>query len=325
MPESLPMFEFHFLRPWWLLLIPAAFVLFRRLRRAHNATEQWRGAIADHLLEHLAVGGGGRRRVRPYHLLIATLVVGSIAMAGPAWERELTPFTEDRAPLIVAIKLTDSMLSVDQQPTRLDRARQKLRDLLAARQGARTAVIAYAGSAHAVLPLTDDVQLLEIYVDALDPLLMPVEGDAPDQALQLAERMLNVESAAGTIVFMTDGIDRTFADAFSAHAENSADQIVLWSFGTDEGGPIKDSVDLAAGADFAGLSAVASAASAAIVRSTVDESDVSSIMRSVRTHLVNAIEADENLRWHDAGYYLLWPFVLLTMFWARRGWTVVWA
>ena len=70
-----------------------------------------------------------------------------LVVAGPTWEREITPFTEDHAPLVIAIELTPSMLCTDQQPTRLERARHKVRDLLARRRGARTAVIGYAGSA----------------------------------------------------------------------------------------------------------------------------------------------------------------------------------
>ena len=319
------MFEFHFLRPWWLLLIPPAIYLFVRLRRAFSVADQWRGEIADHLIEHLGVGSEGKKLVRPYQLITLVLILGSIAMAGPTWERELTPFTEDRAPLVVALELTESMMSVDQQPTRLERAKQKLRDLLAARQGARTAVIAYAGSAHAVLPLTDDVQLLEIYIDSLSPDLMPRDGDAPDQALSKAASMLASEEAAGTIVFMTDGIDRIHEAAFAEHAANSADQVVLWSFGTDNGGPIEDSNAIAPPVDSAGLRMIANASGGPMIASTVDAADVDRVLRDVQSHLVNAIESDENLLWHDAGYYLVWPLMLLTLIWSRRGWTVVWA
>ncbi|MEJ2140352.1 MAG: hypothetical protein P8Y61_13075 [Gammaproteobacteria bacterium] len=92
---------FHFLRPWWLLLIPAAIWLHLVLRRAVSAADQWRGIIAPELLEHLVVGGGKSRRLRPYQLQTALIIIASLALAGPTWERELTPFTEDRAPLVI--------------------------------------------------------------------------------------------------------------------------------------------------------------------------------------------------------------------------------
>ena len=181
---------FHFLRPWWLLLIPAAMWLHLTLRRAVSAADQWQGIIAPELLEHLVIGRGNRRRLRPYQLQTVLLIVTSLALAGPAWEREITPVTEERAPLVIALELTDSMLGTDQAPTRLEGARQKIRDLLGERQGARTAVIAYAGSAHAVPPLTDDTDLVNMYLESLTPDVMPQSGDRPDRALQLAASML---------------------------------------------------------------------------------------------------------------------------------------
>ncbi len=73
---------------------------------------------------------------------------------------------------------------------RLERAKQKVADLLASRRGARTAVVAYAGSAHAVLPLTDDTDLVNMYLESLTPEVMPQSGDRPDRALELAASML---------------------------------------------------------------------------------------------------------------------------------------
>ena len=58
----------------------------------------------------------------------------------------------NRAAGHVAIEVSDSMRSNDVQPTRLDRARFKVLDLIAARTGSRTALIAYAGTAHVVVP-----------------------------------------------------------------------------------------------------------------------------------------------------------------------------
>jgi len=317
---------FHFLRPWWLLLIPAAIWLHVTLRRAVSAADQWQGIIAPELLEHLVVGQGKARRMRPYQLLTLLLVVASLALAGPTWERELTPFTEDRAPLVIAIELTDSMLGTDQPPTRLERAKQKVADLLAARRGARTAVVAYAGSAHAVLPLTDDTDLVNMYLESLTPDVMPQSGDRPDRALELAASMLARESAPGTILFMSDGIDQGYADSFASVFSDSADQLLVLAFGTESGGLVDGGGvgDMAPPVDRAGLRAVAAAGGGMQVASTVDDSDIADLNRRVQRHLVNAIESDEDLQWRDAGYFLVWPLVLVVLLWFRRGWTVQW-
>jgi Ca-activated chloride channel family protein len=310
--------DFHFLRPWALLFVPYAIWLHTRLRRAYSAALQWRGAIAPELLAHLTVAGQGRRRLRPYQLMTAVITLGAVAVAGPTWEREITPFTQDRAPLVIAIEVAPSMLGVDQQPTRLERARHKARDLLQRRRGARTAVVGYAGSAHVLLPLTDDTGLLEVYLEALEPELMPRDGDSPSRALRAAEKVLAGEDVAGTVLFMTDGIDRTHAGDFAEFAERSSDQLLFLSFGTELGSPPTPPVDRA------GLEAVASAGGGSVLASTLGEEDVDALMRRIRTHLVNAIEADEALSWQDRGYPLAWAVAACMVFWFRRGWTVQW-
>jgi Ca-activated chloride channel family protein len=327
----MPEWDFHFLRPLWLLFIPYALWLHTRLRRAYSASLQWQGAIEPQLLEHLTVSGRGPGRLRPYQLMTVLLVFNALAVAGPTWEREITPFTQDRAPLVVAIELTPSMLGTDQQPTRLERARQKLRDLLKQRRGARTAVVGYAGSAHLLLPFTDDTELLEIYLEALHPDLMPVPGDAPERALALAESMLANEPVSGSVLFLTDGIDRSAADAFREFAAQTGSQLIFLAFGSDEGGPIEDAgIDLtgqnavAPPVDRRGLDAVAAAADGRVLSASLHDDDVASIIRRIHTHLVDSIDLDEALAWRDAGYPLVWGVALCMLVWFRRGWTVQW-
>jgi Ca-activated chloride channel family protein len=326
--------QFHFLRPYWLLIIPVAIWLHLRLRRGFSAALQWQAAIQPHLLQHLTVSGQDTRRLRPYQLMTAALILASAALAGPTWQREITPFTEDRAPLIIALELTPTMLGTDQSPTRLERAKQKIRDILERRKGARTALIGYAGSAHAVLPLTDDAALIEIYLESLTPALMPRSGDNAASALALADKMLEAEDAAGTVLFMTDGIDRTNAPDFAAHSETSQDQLLFLAFGSAEGGPISAAgaggqtfglIDgNAPGVDLGGIEAVADTGGGIVIRSTPDLGDIDALAGRIRSHLVNTVQQDERLQWRDFGYVLVWPLAFIVLLWSRRGWTVRW-
>lgn len=326
--------QFHFLRPLWLAVVPFAIWLHLRLRRGFSATAQWRSAIAPHLIEHLTVVGMDAKLVRPYQIMTAVLVLASVALAGPAWQREITPFTEDRAPLVIALELTPTMLGVDQPPTRLERAKHKIRDLLERRKGARTSVIGYAGSAHAVLPLTNDAGLIELYLASLTPALMPLDGDNASTALTLATEMLAREKVAGTILFMTDGIDRTYAASFGKHRTESHDQLLFLAFGTTNGGPISKTGSggktfglvngLAPGADLGGIKGVSDASGGNVFQATADLADVDALSRRIRSHLVNAIVNDERLQWRDFGYVIVWPLAFLILLWARRGWTVHW-
>lgn len=327
--------QFHFLRPMWLLLIPCAVWLYFVLARKIPDARHWTVVIPPELLQHMTVGGDRARRLRPYQVQVAILILASVAMAGPTWQKEVTPFTQDKAPLIIALELTPTMLAVDQQPTRLDRAKQKILDTLETRTGARTGLIAYAGSAHIVLPLTEDADLIKIYLESLEPSLMPKGGDDAVGALDLAATLLDREDTAGTVLFMTDGVDRTFADPFAQFVTNTDTQVLFMVFGGDANSPIDESgaggqkfglIDgNAPPADVAGTQAVSSASGGELVRATPDARDVDTLSRSIRRHLVNTVQEDENLQWKDAGYWVLWPLALLLLLWFRRGWTTRWS
>ena len=317
-PVLLMLSSFHFLRPYWLLMILPAIVIYWLLWRQQSASRQWSSAIAPHLLKHLIVGSEQQKRVRPSRLLLPLLIIAALAMAGPTWKREPTPFTEDQAPLVIALDVSSSMEMTDIQPSRLQRAQQKVRDLLAERSGARTALLAYAGSAHTVLPLTDDQNILEMYVEALSPAIMPEQGKDAAKALALAKEMLAKEEVPGTILFLTDGISKEQVPAFADFHRQNKDQVAVLGIGTTMEG-IKNPLDRE------GLEALSKEAGVYVSTVTVDDSDVQRINRRITSHLKAVQSEDKNQRWQDFGYWLLYPTALLILFWFRRGWTIQWA
>ena len=326
--------DFHFLRPEWLLGVAGALAVWFLVRRSASLERQWRGVIAPHLLGHLKVGAGGRARIRPLDTVVAALVLASIGLAGPTWEREATPFSEDTAPLVLALELSQTMDAIDVAPTRLERAKQKIRDVLERRKGARTGLLVYAGTAHLVLPLTDDPSILETFVTELSTDLMPVAGNEPVKALALAEAMLEKEDTPGTILFFTDGIPAGRADAFAAHRGRTPDVVMALAFGTSEGGPVRLPDDrfatdasgrrIVARLDREGLESLADQAGVWVGSATVDQADIDRIDRRMERHLRSAREDDPGARWSDVGYWLAWPVALLTLLWFRKGWTVRW-
>ena len=334
MPDIGTLAEFHFLRPWWLAGIVAAALLHFALGRRLGAQRQWRGIIAAHLLPHLIVNRGRDPWFAPRSLLALTFALACVALAGPAWQRERPPFVEDRAPLVIAVDLSPTMNAVDVAPTRLARAKQKVRDLIALRAGARTALIAYTGDAHVVLPFTDDAKILTAYVDALATELMPVAGRKPAAALAAAESLLASEPTPGSILFITDGFPEADRQAFVDHSHASENGVFALAVGTPQGGPMRTGPGRYAQAaggekmiarlDAAGLEGVANAAGATLVSATFDRSDVERIQRTVQTRLEQAIEQSARTRWRDAGYWLTWSVLLLVACSFRRGWTVRW-
>ena len=185
---------FHFLRPAWLLLAIFGALLPLLWRRSQNQQRRLRAIIAPHLLPYLLITPQDPQRLRPVHITAALLILGAMAAAGPTWEQDRPAFVENRAPLIIALDLSPSMDASDIQPTRLEAAKHKLHDLIARRSGARTALIAYAGSAHLVLPATDDPALLDSLIQALSSDLIERPGKNVAAVLEQAKRLLVAEN-----------------------------------------------------------------------------------------------------------------------------------
>lgn len=321
----------HFLRPQWLLvLVPT--VLFYIVVRRSSPEHQWRRIIAPHLLQHLKVSGDTSILFRPLHLITLLLALGAVALAGPTWERERSPFAEDTAPLVIALDLSVTMNAVDIQPSRLERSKQKIRDLLAMREGARTALLVFAGSAHSVLPLSDDASILETFLSALETSIMPIEGNDIAKALDLAKELLSRDETPGSILFLTDSIATDDVPAFVEHQERSRDALLVLAVGTSNGGPVRtgdgeyatDDVGrrIIASLDTEGFDALASETGAFVAGVTVDDEDVRAVSRRIRSNLRAAQAEDETARWRDFGYYLTIPIAFLGAVWFRRGWTV---
>jgi Ca-activated chloride channel family protein len=203
------MSEFHFLRPLWLLALPAVAALIIGLLRAKHSSRSWAAVCDAQLLPFMLVGQRGpqRRSSAPWLVgLAGSLLV--IALAGPTWERLPQPVFRDQSALVIALDLSRSMDAGDLKPSRLIRARHKITDILRTRQAGQTALLVYAGEAFTVTPLTDDADTILAQLPSLDTGMMPSQGSRADLALAAAAELLQQAGATrGDILLVTDGID----------------------------------------------------------------------------------------------------------------------
>ncbi|WP_085640047.1 MULTISPECIES: VWA domain-containing protein [unclassified Pseudomonas] len=326
--------DFHFLRPWWLALAAAGALSPWLWRRGRDLQRRLRGDIAEHLLTHLLVTPSDRQRWRPVHLLCALSVLGGVAAAGPTWEQDRPDFLENRAPLIVAVDLSPSMDASDVPPTRLEATKHKLHDLIQRRTGARTALIAYAGSAHLVLPPTDDPALLDTFIQALGTGLIDKPGKDVLAVIGQAKRLLDAEKSPGSLLLITDGADRAQFDSLGKALQGSDLQVLVLAVGNEDGGIIRNT-DGQPRADAAGrpalgrfeqaaLEQLASAVDGPLGSLRPDDDDLDWIELHARQHFRSASAEQRDLRWKDAGYWLCWPLLLLALVNVRKGWSVNW-
>ena len=311
--------QFHFLRPvWLLLLIPAAYLMWSVYRRS-DSLRAWRQVIAPHLLDHLLLREGGEEgRWRPVYMLGIGWLAGILALAGPSWQMQPSPFSEEQAAMFVVIKVTPQMLAQDIQPSRLQRSVLKIHDLLDLKKDVRTGLIAYAGSAHLVMPLTSDAGIINNFAAALEPGIMPMQGDEPAEAIALANQRLKKAAVAGSIVLITDAIDTSQLAALDKiHQQGGSDVHILAMAAGPEvipppGSPPAPALDLDS------LREAASTLGGSLTLVTADKRDVESLSGKIERS-ISIAPPDEGQQWLDAGYYLLWLLVLIMPMFFRHG------
>jgi Mg-chelatase subunit ChlD len=309
---------FHFLRPAWLLAMLPVMAMVAMIGLLQKDEEHsWRDVIAPHLLQHLIVGSEHKHRLRPRHLLAILLLFACTALAGPSWQQEPSPLTEDQAALFLAVKVSPSMQAEDLQPSRLERAVQKISDLLALRSGTLNGLIAYSGSAHLVMPLTRDTSIISQFAAELSPEIMPIAGDAVHEAVTLAAERLTASGVRGTILLVADGIAVDEIDRLTALRAQIPYPVHLLA-------TVRNSRTLAAqGFDRSAVESLLAQFDGTLVMATPDHQDVEQLAGRTETALAGIVDPAVGERWRDAGYWLLYLLLLLSLFWFRAGWVVI--
>ena len=320
--------DLHLLRPAWLLALLALPLLGLWWRRKRLRASAWRTAVDPHLLPHLVEANAGRRGRLGLFAAALAYAIAVVALAGPSWEQVAHPTWRAPAPLVVAMDLSSATTAADLPPSRLLQARAKVAQLLREREGGQVGLVAWAGDAFTVAPLTDDAANVALFLDALDPSIMPVDGQRADRAIEWSARLLRQAGfAQGDILLLTDHAD---ADAIAAAAAARAAgyRVSVLGLGTTAGAAYRAQ---AGGIEHArlepdSLAALAAAGDGRYAPLAADGADLAALgvlappMAGVGRE---AAGAPAGRHWQDGGYWLLPALMLLALLAFRRGGAVV--
>jgi len=296
---------FHFLRPEYLFLLIPAWILVWWLLKQQNDEKKWRNMIEPKLLKYLLVQPEqhSSRLAAPWHLgLLLTLLI--VAVSGPSWKLKESPFAQDDTKIALLVSAKESMLTSDIQPNRLERAGIKVIDLLKQRSDTHSALITYSGTAHLVLPATKDHGIIQTFVQALSPDIMPLEGDNIKDALVLATKELNSKSA--TIIVLTDALSPSLVKSAMQEGFDKRTNVIFWQIASSE---------LSNENDF---KSAASLVDGHFVKYARDDSDVHLVSSLIDKNFKTA-QKDDNSNYEDGGYALVPIIFLLMLLWARQG------
>ena len=324
--------QLHLLRPLALLgLIPALIAVALAQWRKRSAGN-WEKIINPALLPYLMQGQTSKKQRGVLWVLLAWMIA-CLALAGPSWQQLPQPVHKKDAALILIMDLSPSMLAEDVKPSRLERARFKLIDILKNRSEGFSALVVYGGAAYTLTPLTEDSNTIISLVPVLHPALLPEYGSNTEDAIETAlELAVNGGYQQGDLLLISDGVSRSaFNTIQSMMSKAGKFRLSILGVGTEQGAPIptgasgfakdRNGAIIIPKLSPASLQMLAQNNGGIYAGMSADDSDIEALLATTEELFPDAtreLERSFDL-WDDQGFwlaFLLLPIILLSF---RKG------
>lgn len=164
----------------------------------------------------------------------------TIAVINPQIGSKMTEAKQEGIDLMIAIDVSNSMMSEDIKPNRLERARRGVSQLIDKLYGDRVGIIVFAGDAYVQLPITTDFSAARMFLNTIDTDIVPVQGTSIGAAIDMAMESFDFENGAQkAIIVISDGEDHEAAAMDAAKRAAEKDVVIhTIGMGTVQGGPI---------------------------------------------------------------------------------------
>ena len=230
--------DFTFIRPavLWLLIPALALFFIAFIKHKKQSADN---LIAPHLAPFI-MNESNTKASQPLWLVAVFCYLAIIFSAGPSFEEKQVPVFQSKSARVIVMDMSYSMYSTDIAPNRLMQSRFKGLDMIELFKEGDTALVAYAGSAFTISPLTNDATTLTNLIPSLSPDIMPDKGSNVLAGLDMAKELLTQAGYIdGDIILVTDGIDQEEQSDITSFTSNSSYRLNIYGVGTEQGAPIK--------------------------------------------------------------------------------------
>ena len=319
----------HFIRPEWLLaLIPLAILLIF-IKKNHGASSSWDQYIAPHLASIL-LSRTDKKRSHNIAYLAAAWCIAVVALSGPAIEKTALPVYESAQGRVIVMDMSLSMYANDLSPNRLTQSKYRATDLLGSIAEGETGLVAYAGDAFTISPLTRDNATLLNLLPTLTPSIMPTKGSNIEAALEHAKSLLSQSGhISGDVILFTDGISPSQLSAAQSALKGSGYRLGILAFGSEQGAPIKlpdgqllrDNANqvVVAKTDFGLLNSLAAASNGTVIATRADGQDITQLVDWLATTKDTKESDRQGEVWQDLGGYIALLLLLPALLSFRHG------
>jgi Ca-activated chloride channel family protein len=160
------------------------------------------------LRDRLLIKIDKKRLLHKDRFLYLSMLILIFSASGPQIGTRLAPLDRKGIDLVFAVDVSTSMNAEDVKPSRLEKAKFEISQMIRQLKGDRISLIVFAGSSHMYLPLTTDYEAARLFLDQIDTNMIPTQGTALSSALQTGlSAFTEDESKYKVLVLVTDGED----------------------------------------------------------------------------------------------------------------------
>ncbi|OBQ52239.1 VWA domain-containing protein [Tamlana sp. s12] len=315
--------KFHFLRAehLWYGIIAISILCVGFL--FYKETFTWKKQIAKHLRPYVIQKGTVWKTVLIRLSVIIMFGIGLIAYLGPTWSQFKAPAKKVKSQFVIALDMSQSMLTTDVSPNRLERAKFKIHDLLEANPKAETNLLLFSGSTHVAIPFTTDYKIILDQIDGLQPRMMPHSGTSFNLLFDRMNTFFTDNKAEGKILLITDDLDELSIELLSSFLQENHVKIYIYPFATPSGASIPGHKKQVSALNSNKLNTLAELDQVEIVEMTLDNSDVKDLAKAISDHIIfEDVTSREDENWKDNGYWLVFPLAFIFLFSFRKGWSI---
>mgnify|MGYP006280723657 CR=1 FL=1 len=182
-------------------------------------------------------------KIRPlvkFILLLLALTSVIIALADPQFGSRLEKIQRKGVELIIALDVSNSMRSEDIEPSRLERSKRAISQMIDRLHNDKIGLIVFAGDAYMQVPLTTDYSAVKMYLESITTDIVPRQGTAVGSAIDLARKSFDPESGLDkALIVITDGENHEGnVEEAAQEAREEGITIHAIGMGTSQGAPI---------------------------------------------------------------------------------------
>lgn len=224
---------------WLLLIIPVMALI--RYAYVRNRKKKLRKIGDPTLVEDLMQGVSKYRPAVKFWLLQAALALLIFMLARPQWGENDNTERKQGIETMICMDVSNSMYATDVVPSRLEKSKMMVENMVDKFNNDKVGLIVYAGDAFVQLPITSDYVSAKMFMQSISPSMLRTQGTDVAAAIEIALECFTPDEKAGkAIILVTDGENHEGGALEAAKmAKDKGVRVFVLGVGSDKGSPIK--------------------------------------------------------------------------------------